>query len=38
MIQSPLYDKHIQTFQEFMQNYTIVAPKLKQVQERRMKK
>ena len=38
MIQSPLYDKHIQTFQEFMQNYIIVAPKLKQVQERRMKK
>lgn len=38
MIQSPLYDKHIQTFQEFMQTYTIVAPKLKQVQERRMKK
>ncbi len=38
MIQSPLYDKHIQTFQEFMQNYVIIAPKLKQVQERRMKK
>ena len=38
MIQSPLYDKHIQTFQEFIQNYVIIAPKLKQVQERRMKK
>ena len=38
MIQSPLYDKHIQTFQEFMQNYTIIAPRLNQVQERRMKK
>ena len=38
MIQSPLYDKHIQSFEEFMQNYIIVAPKLKQVQERRMKK
>jgi hypothetical protein len=38
MIQSPLYDKHIQTFQEFMQNYTIIAPKLNPVQERRMKK
>jgi hypothetical protein len=29
MIQSPLYDKHIQTFQEFMQTYTIIVPKLK---------
>ncbi len=38
MIQSPLYDKHIQTFQEFMQNYIIVAPKMKKVTERQMKK
>ena len=28
MIESPLYDKHIQSFQEYMQTYTIVAPKL----------
>jgi hypothetical protein len=26
MIESPIYDKHIQTFQEYVQNYQIVAP------------
>jgi hypothetical protein len=38
MIQSPLYDKHIQTFQEFMQNYTIIVPNIKRVPVRQMKK
>ena len=26
MIESPIYDKHIQTFQEYVKNYQIVAP------------
>jgi hypothetical protein len=28
MIKSPLYSKHIQSFQEYMQTYEIIAPKL----------
>jgi len=38
MIQSPLYDKHIQSFQEFMQNYIFGVPNIKPAQVRHMTK